>query len=80
MSDISNSSVHWIEGAIASGSALPPGAAVPDLVHSALTGTPDDTLADIATADAALEADIKDLAVKVNTILARLRAVGIIAP
>lgn len=78
MSDITNSAPHWLEARIASGSAVATPSAIADLDHSALTGTPDNTLADIATADAALEADLKDIGAKVNAILAALRTLGII--
>jgi len=54
--------------------------AITSLTHTALTGTVDNTLADISTVDAALEADLKDLASKVNEILVVLRAYGMIAP
>lgn len=73
------SAQHLLEKMAREGTATGvPATAIPDLVHTALTGTPDDTLADIATADAALEADLKDIAVKVNLMLAALRAAGIV--
>lgn len=60
---------------------LSPGtqAAITSLTHSALTGSVDNTLADITTADAALEADLKDLAAKINEILVVLRTYGMIS-
>lgn len=50
---------------------------ITQLNHTALTGAVDDTLADITTVDAALEADIKKLASKVNQIIVALENSGI---
>lgn len=55
-------------------------AAIVDLTHSALGGTANDTLQDCTASysEAAVEANFKDLATKVNQILAALRAVNIV--
>lgn len=50
---------------------------ITQLNHTALTGTVDDTLADITTVDAPLEADIKKLAAKINQIIVALENSGI---
>lgn len=78
--DLTKSGTHWLEGVARTSTANPPTPrpAIVDLTHSALTGTPNDVMEDIATADAALESDLKELAVKVNAILAALRACGIV--
>lgn len=73
------SAQHILENMAREGTASSlPVAAIADFTHTALTGTPDDTLADITTADAALEADLKDIAVKINFMLAAMRAAGIV--
>lgn len=56
-------------------------AAITSLTHTALGGSADNTLADMTAtySEAVAEANLKDLASKVNEILVALRAFGIIA-
>lgn len=78
--DTSNSPVHWLEGVIAAGSAIAPGAAVTSLTDNT-GGTASDTLADVpgAYTEATLANQLASLAAKINTIITRLRTVGIIS-
>lgn len=80
--DLTFSSVHWLEGVARNSSTNPPTpqAAETDLVHTAVAGTTNGTLVDCTSSysEAAVEENFKELAVKVNAILAKLRACGII--
>ena len=63
-----------------SGRTIPVGAAVADLVVS--VGTGDGTIADVggSFSQATLNNNFRDLADKVNVMLARMRAAGLISP
>lgn len=82
--DLTKSSVHWLEGAARASTTNPPTpqATEADLVHTAVAGTTNGTLVDCTSSysEAAVEENFKELAVKVNAILAKLRACGLIAP
>lgn len=77
--DVTNSPQHWTEAAIAAGSALAGAAAVTSLTDNS-GGTPSDTIADVPAAytEATLANQIASLTAKINTIITRLRTVGII--
>lgn len=77
--DVTNSPVHWVEAAVAAGTGLPGQAAIVSLTDNS-GGVASDTLADVPAAynEAALAAHIASLAAKINLIITRLRAVGII--
>ena len=67
-----------LTGLSVSGRAMTPGAAVPDLVVS--VGTSDGTIADVggAFSQTTLNNNFRDLADKINTMLARMRSNGVI--
>jgi hypothetical protein len=80
MSDLTNSSVHWIENRIASGTTVATPAAIASLTDNT-GGTASDTLADVpgAYTEATLANQLASITAKVNGILAALRTLGIIA-
>lgn len=81
--DLTHSSVHWLENVARAATNATPG------TQTALTtltdntgGTPSDTLADVpgAYTEATLANQLASITAKVNGLITRLRAAGIILP
>lgn len=78
--DLTHSATHWLEGVVRQATgATTPAAAVTSLTGA--FGTPGDAIADVggAFAQATLNNNFRALEDKVNTILVRLRALGLIS-
>lgn len=79
--DLTHSSTHWLEGVAANATSNPP---TPQAALVALTdstgGTPSDTVVDVpaAYAEATLANQLASIIAKVNGLITRLRACGII--
>lgn len=76
--DFTNSPQHWVEAAVAAGTGLPGQAAVTSLTGA--VGTPGDAIVDVTgtPTQATINNNFASIRDKLNLVITRLRAVGII--